>query len=152
MYSEVVDHNIAKFLKENNPVSLSVWRSIKAEFLNYKTAKAGNELNEQIEITILGKMLGQRKDAAEQFRQGGRADLAEREEAEASVLEALIPKEPTDDELTSAVKDAVETIRIEQGDGYVPTMRDMKTVQTFVKQSYPNANGGKIAQIFRQFV
>ncbi len=147
-----IDQNIAKYLKENDATNLAVWRSIKAEFLNYKTAKAGNVIDEAVEVSILGKMLAQRRDSAEQFRQGKRIDLAEKEEAEAAVLETLIPKEPSEEELTKAVKDAVETIKLDQGDGYVPTMRDMKTVQAFVKQCYPNANGGKVAQIFRNFI
>ena len=68
MYSEVVDHNIAKYLKENNQINLAVWRSIKAEFLNYKTAKAGNVLNEAVEATILGKMiLPKRKRKRQRF-------------------------------------------------------------------------------------
>lgn len=147
-----VDHNIAKYLKENDAVNLAVWRAIKAEFLNYKTAKAGNVINEQVEVSIIGKMLAQRKDSAEQFRQGGRVDLAEREEAEAAVLGTLIPKEPTDEELENTIKEAVAAIKNEQDEGYVVSMRDMKTVQNFVKQVYSNANGGKIAAIFRNFV
>ena len=152
MYSEVVDHNIAKFLKENIAVNLAVWRSIKAEFLNYKTAKAGNVLNDAVELNILGKMLAQRKDSASQFREGGRVDLAEKEEKEAEVLSALIPKEPSEEDLEKAVKDAIETVKIDQGDGYIPTMRDMKTIQAEVKKSYPTANGGTIANIFRKFI
>ena len=146
MYNEVIDHNISKFLKENNTVSLAVWRSIKAEFLNYKTAKAGNVINDAVELTILGKMLAQRKDSARQFREGGRADLAEREEKEAEVLSTLIPKEPSEEELTLAIKDAITTI------GGEASMRDMKTIQTVVKGKYPNANGGKIAEIFRKYI
>ena len=148
MYSEVVDHNIAKFLKENDAVNLAVWRSIKAEFLNYKTAKAGNVLNDAVELNILGKMLAQRKDSASQFREGGRVDLAEKEEKEAEVLSALIPKEPTEDELEEAIKEAIATFP----EGYAVSMRDMKTIQGAVKEKYPTANGGVVANIFRKFI
>jgi uncharacterized protein YqeY len=148
MYSEVVDHNIAKFLKGNDAVNLAVWRSIKAEFLNYKTAKAGNVLNDAVELNILGKMLAQRKDSASQFREGGRVDLAEKEEKEAEVLSALIPKEPTEDELEAAIKEAIATFP----EGYAVSMRDMKTIQGAVKEKYPTANGGVVANIFRKFI
>lgn len=148
MYSEVVDHNIAKFLKENDAVSLAVWRSIKAEFLNYKTAKAGNVLNDAVELNILGKMLAQRKDSATQFRDGGRIDLAEKEEKEAEVLSALIPKEPTEEELEAAIKESIATFP----EGYTVSMRDMKTIQGAVKEKFPTANGGVVANIFRKFI
>ena len=148
MYSEVVDHNIAKYLKENNQINLAVWRSIKAEFLNYKTAKAGNVLNEAVEATILSKMLAQRKDAASQFRDGGRIDLAENEEKEAEVLSSLIPKEPTEAEIEAVIKEAISAFP----DGYAVSMRDMKTVQMAVKEKYPTANGGLVANAFRKFI
>ena len=148
MYSEVVDHNIAKYLKENNQINLAVWRSIKAEFLNYKTAKAGNVLNEAVEATILSKMLAQRKDAASQFRDGGRIDLAENEEKEAEVLSSLIPKEPTEAEIEAVIKEAMSAFP----DGYAVSMRDMKTVQMAVKEKYPTANGGLVANAFRKFI
>lgn len=148
MYSEVVDHNIAKYLKENNQINLAVWRSIKAEFLNYKTAKAGNVLNEAVEATILSKMLAQRKDAASQFRDGGRIDLAEKEEKEAEVLSSLIPKEPTEAEIEAVIKEAISAFP----DGYAVSMRDMKTVQMAVKEKYPTANGGLVANAFRKFI
>lgn len=148
MYSEVVDHNIAKYLKENNQVNLAVWRSIKAEFLNYKTAKAGNVLNEAVEATILGKMLAQRKDAASQFREGGRIDLAEKEEKEAEVLSSLIPKEPTEAEIETVIKEAISAFP----EGYAVSMRDMKTIQGAVKEKYPTANGGLVANVFKKFI
>lgn len=151
MYSEVVDHNIARFLKENDQISLAVWRSIKAEFLNFKTAKAGNVLTEATELTILGKMLAQRKDSASQFRDGGRVDLAEKEEKEAEVISALIPKEPTEAEVEHAVILAIANLKAKNPD-YVVSMRDMKTIQAEVKETYPMANGGVVAQIFRKFV
>lgn len=148
MYSEVVDHNIAKYLKENNQVNLAVWRSIKAEFLNYKTAKAGNVLNEAVEATILGKMLAQRKDAASQFREGGRIDLAEKEEKEAEVLSSLIPKEPTEAEIEAVIKEAISAFP----EGYAVSMRDMKAIQGAVKEKYPTANGGLVANVFKKFI
>lgn len=148
MYSKVVDHNIAKYLKENNQVNLAVWRSIKAEFLNYKTAKAGNVLNEAVEATILGKMLAQRKDAASQFREGGRIDLAEKEEKEAEVLSSLIPKEPTEAEIEAVIKEAISAFP----EGYAVSMRDMKAIQGAVKEKYPTANGGLVANVFKKFI
>lgn len=148
MYAENIDHKIAESLKEHNTVSLAVWRSIKTEFLNYKTAKAGNVLTDAVEITLINKLLSQRKDAAQQFRDGGRVDLAEKEEAEAEVLATLVPKEPTEKEIADAVKNFVE----EKAEGYVLSMKDMKDVMAYVKGKYPNANGGLVSQIFRKLI
>ena len=81
-------------------------------------------------------------------RDGGRIDLAENEEKEAEVLSSLIPKEPTEAEIEAVIKEAISAFP----DGYAVSMRDMKTVQMAVKEKYPTANGGLVANAFRKFI
>ena len=59
------------------------------------------------EIAVLRRERKRRLDAAEQFRDAGRSELAESEEAEASLIEAYLPAELSDDELRKLVEDAV---------------------------------------------
>jgi uncharacterized protein len=59
------------------------------------------------EVAVLRRERKRRLDAAEQFRDAGRSELAESEEAEASLIEAYLPAELSDDELRKLVEDAV---------------------------------------------
>ena len=68
-----------------------------------KAAKEGGD----DEVAVLRRERKRRLDAAEQFRAGGRPELAEGEEAEASLIEAYLPAELSDDELRAIVADAV---------------------------------------------
>ena len=59
------------------------------------------------EIAVLRRERKRRLDAAEQFRDAGRSELAENEEAEAALIEGYLPAELADDELRRLVEDAV---------------------------------------------
>jgi uncharacterized protein len=60
------------------------------------------------EIAVLRRERKRRLEAAQQFRQGGRPELAERESAEATLIETYLPAELDDAELDTIVRDAVE--------------------------------------------
>ncbi len=60
------------------------------------------------EIAVLRRERKRRLEAAQQFRKGGRPELAERESAEATLIETYLPAELDDAELDTIVRDAVE--------------------------------------------
>jgi uncharacterized protein YqeY len=68
-----------------------------------KAAKEGSD----DELAVLRRERKRRLEAAEQFRGGGRPELADQEEAEAAIIEAYLPAELSDDELDSVVSDAI---------------------------------------------
>ena len=148
MYREIIDSKILEFTKSRNEISLGVWKDIKNEFLRFKTGKdtAGKELTDEVEFKLISKLAAQRKDSEMQFAEAGRADLAFRERAEFEVLESLLPKEPTEAELKDSVKAAVDEIIAMNGQ---VSMRDMKAVYSMVRQKYPTASGGVVANLFK---
>ena len=58
-------------------------------------------------VGIIDKMIKQRRDAIAQFEQGGRADLAEKENYEISVLQTYMPTALGDDEIDAAIAQAI---------------------------------------------
>lgn len=71
------------------------------------------EIDDRVELTdadvlsILTKLVKQRDDAASQYRDADRLDLAETEEAEAEILKTFLPSPLTDDELGALIDQAV---------------------------------------------
>jgi uncharacterized protein YqeY len=61
------------------------------------------ELDDAMVVAIVDKQIKQRKDAAEQYTAGGRADLADKEKSEIVVLEGYLPQRLTAEEVTAAV-------------------------------------------------
>ena len=58
-------------------------------------------------IAVLEKMVKQRKESIAQFEQGGRQDLADKEKAEITLLQAYLPAQLSDSEVDALIKDAI---------------------------------------------
>jgi len=84
------------------------------------------ELGDADVLGVINKMVKQRRDSIDQFRKGGREDLAAGEEAEIEVLDSYLPEQMSDAELSALVAQAVA----ETGAG---SMRDMGKVMAVLK-------------------
>ncbi|MCK9154756.1 MAG: GatB/YqeY domain-containing protein [Paludibacteraceae bacterium] len=100
-----VSEDIKKAMLAKDKVALEALRGVKKEFLEAKTAKGsdGNFSDEQA-VKIIQKMVKQRKDSADIFKQQNRTDLAEGELAEIAVIEKYLPKQMSEEELEAAIK------------------------------------------------
>lgn len=144
MYREVIDKQIASAMKNGEHIKLTVWRSIKTEFVKFKTTGKNVELTDEKEMQIIRKMAQQRKDSIEQYLKAGRETLAAAEEQELNILQGLLPNEPTEDEVNEVIKSFVES-----KNGSV-TIKDLQSVMVAVKAKYPTVNGGVVANIFKK--
>ena len=84
------------------------------------------ELDDATVLGVLEKMVKQRRDSVEQFRQGGRDDLADNELAEITVLEAYLPEQLDEAEIDALIDEAIQSTG---ADG----MRDMGKVMGVIK-------------------
>lgn len=97
---EQVSEDIKAAMLAKEKVRLQALRGIKKEFLEAKTAKGGDgELTDETAVKILQKMVKQRKESAAIYEQQGRPELAVDEIAEATVIEAYLPKQMSAEEL-----------------------------------------------------
>jgi len=80
-------------------------------------------------VAILSKMAKQRLESARAYEEGGRIDLAERERSEINVIEEFLPRQLGDDEVASAVNDAIKEVGAE-------SIRDMGKVMGILKSKY----------------
>ena len=69
--------------------------------------EVGGQLPDDEVVRVVGKAIKQRREAAEQMRAGGRPELAEKEESEATVLSAYLPDQLQEDEVRAMVRDAI---------------------------------------------
>jgi len=83
-------------------------------------------------LALLDKMVKQRRDAASQFSDAGRQDLADKENAEITVLQDFLPKPLSDDEINAIIEAAVS----ETG---AASMQDMGRLMGIVKPKVQGA-------------
>jgi len=95
-------------MKSKNEASLRGLRAIKAEIIKAKTEPgAGGEINDEKEISLLQKMVKQRRDSLQIYQQQSRADLAQKEEEEIAVIEKFLPQQLSPEELRTALQQIV---------------------------------------------
>lgn len=98
-----VSADIKPAMIAKDKVALDALRGMKKEFLEAKTAKDGENFNDDAAIKIMQKMVKQRKDAAAIYIEQNRQDLADDELAQVAVIEKYLPVQMTDAELEAAV-------------------------------------------------
>lgn len=94
-------------MKNKNKTALEALRAIKSALLLAKTDGSSSEITEADEIAILQKQIKMRKDAAEQFSQQNRAEMAENELAQAKIIETFLPAQLSDEELQQAIEEFI---------------------------------------------
>ena len=72
-----------------------------------KEIELGREVSDEDVVGVVAKAIKQRREAADQMRQAGRTELAEKEEREAAVLEAYTPESMPEEEVRAIVRDAI---------------------------------------------
>ena len=97
---------IADAMRKHDPVRLTALRMLKAALMN-REAERGRALDEGESLQIVTALVKQRKDSIEQFTNGGRQDLADKEAAEIRVLEAYLPAPADPAAIDRAVTDAI---------------------------------------------
>lgn len=134
-------------MKAKDQVALRTIRAIKSAVMLAETEEGRQgELDEATELKILTKQAKQRKDSATQYRDNGRDDLADAEEAELAVIERYLPKALSPEELEAEVKAII-------ADTGAASMKDMgKVMGVATKQLAGRADGKAISALVKQLL
>src|SRR5215471_966609 len=97
-----VQTDMVAAMKARNEARLSALRLIKAALMKYKV-DSPKPLDEAAEMQILKSLMKQRTDAADAFRKAGRAEQAEKEEAERKLIESYLPAAASEAEIDAAI-------------------------------------------------
>jgi uncharacterized protein YqeY len=94
MISNTIDQEIKQAMLAKDQAKLRGLRAIKAALLLAKTEKGpSEEVTEEAEMKILQRLIKQRKESADIYKQQGREDLSIIEEEELEVIGAFMPKQ-----------------------------------------------------------
>ena len=140
---EQVEKDLVAAMKAREALRLSVMRMTKTALKN-KQIELGKPPSDDQALAVLRTLLKQRRDSVEQFRKGGREDLATQEEAEAGILQAYLPVEASDDEISAAVAAAIEEIGAA---GPQDLGKAMKAAMS--RLAGKNADGKRVSQMVR---
>jgi len=104
-----IERAMVEAMKARDAARTSALRMARAALKNREIEKRTPLTDEEV-LQVLGTAVKQRREAADQYRQGNRPELAAKEEAEIEVLREFMPRELTDEELGSLVAEAIAAV------------------------------------------
>ena len=106
---ERVDSDLKDAMRAKNTTKLGVLRMLKSALKYAAIAKsdAEAELSDAEAAQVIRKQVKQRQDSIESFEKGGRAELAEKEKEELSILTGYLPQTMSSDEVSKAVRETI---------------------------------------------
>ncbi len=129
-------------MKAGDKAKLSTIRMLRAAVKDTEI-ELGHELDDSEAITVFSRLVKQRRDAAVQYTDAGRDDLAASELAEVEIIQAYLPEQLSDDELVAVVDAAI-------ADTGAESMRDMGKVMGVVKaKAEGRADMGKLSGLVK---
>lgn len=121
---ERIQEDIKENMKLKDALRLDVLRGMKAA-IKHKEIEKIRALEESEVFQVLHTLVKQRKDSIDQFKKGGRVDLAAREEDELKILESYLPPAVSEQEIRQLVEEVIAEL---QPVGPKDIGRVMKTV------------------------
>ena len=143
---ERIDQDLKKAMKSGDKNRINTVRAIRAAFLEKEVSiRVGGkaELSEEQELEVVISLAKKRKDSIQQYKDAGRTDLAETEQAELAVIETYLPAQMPDEEIEAAVKEIIAQLG-------ATSMKDMgKVMGVAMKTLKGKADGGKVQEMVK---
>ena len=134
-------------MKQKKADRLRVLRSLKAKILEKEISerKGGEgEIDDEQIVEVLMKAAKQRKESIEQFDDGDRKELADKERAELKIIEEFLPEMMSDDEVRAAIKEQIEKMG-------ATDISDMgKVMGVMMGKLKGKAEGGTVSRIVKE--
>ncbi len=109
MLKKKIEDDLKSAMRSGEALKVSVLRMVLASIANreIEVLKKDVGLSDEESLDILSKELKKRKDAAGEFRRGGREETALKEESEAKIISSYLPAEISDEDLGRIVEESV---------------------------------------------
>ena len=130
---EQINEGLKKGLREKDQCAISTIRLIMAALkdkdIAARTQGKGEQISDDEILSMLQSMIKQRRESVKAYRDAGRDDLADREEAEIKVIEQFLPSQLEGEDLEKVVDDTIAELAVSD-------IKEMGTVMQTLKQRY----------------
>ena len=137
-----IKQDLKQAMLEKNDLVRDTIRMFLSEVQRYEIDNK-EEVDDTKALQIINKMIKQRNDSISQFRDGGRDDLADKEQSEVDILSKYKPAQLSEEEVSKKVNGAIE----QSG---ASSMQDMGKVMGQLKSLAGSADMGLISKLVKE--
>ncbi|MFN3699729.1 MAG: GatB/YqeY domain-containing protein [Dictyoglomus sp.] len=148
MLLEKITRDYMTALKNKESFKVEVLSTLRSaiKYREIELREKGKELDDQEVIGVIKKEIKKRKEAIEMYKQGGRADLVEKEEKELAILQEYVPQGLSEEELKSRIKEIIERVG-------ASTVKDMgKVMKEAMNELRGLAEGEEIKKVVEELL
>jgi len=146
MLEEKLNEELKTALKGKNAIKASVIRMLKADINNTAIKLKKASLSDEEVLKVIQRHIKQHNDSIEQFKNGNRMDLVEKEEKELVILKTYIPEQISNEKLEALVKDAIKETE-------ATTRKDMgKVIKIVIEKAGGRADGKRVSQAVQKLL
>jgi len=135
-----IDEDLIKALKGGDKSKVTLLRGLKSD-IKYKRIDKGDDLTDEDVLAVLSGAAKKRRDSIEQFRNGNRMDLVEKESAELEIIQGYLPDQLSEEKLREFIRESIEAT---QADSPAKLGLVMKNLMPKIKGK---ANGKLVNQL-----
>lgn len=134
-----INEDLKQAMKAKDTKKLEALRAIKSGLLLARTGKDApqGEIPEAVELSMLQKLVKQRKESAAIYKEKNRPELAEQEEFQAKIIEEYLPQQMSEEEITNELKKIIEESGAE-------SMKDMGKVMGIASKKFAGRADNKM--------
>jgi hypothetical protein len=144
---EQVNNELKQAMREKKAETVSVLRMLLGAVKDREISLRKGEdvgLTDEQTIEVVAGEIKKRRDSVSAYKQGGRDDLAQKEENEIKILEKYLPEQLSDEDLEKIVKEIVETQNF-------ASLRDFgKVMGQVMPRVKGRADGSKASEIVKK--
>ena len=109
LLSQRITAELKEAIKAKDAIRVSCMRMLKADLKN-KQVEKGSDLEDKEIESVVSSLIRKGQEAAEEFRGGGRSDLAEKEEEEVRIFYEFLPEQLDSADIEKKIKDIISEL------------------------------------------
>lgn len=132
-------------------LKLNALKDFKTKIIEFQTSGSGKAYDAKAELDILKSLIKQRKNSLEEYKNGGRQDLADKEAVEIETLEKLLPELPNVAQIESCYSEWRQGQPSEVNFPYI-TKKQMGLAIKEVSSKFELVDKALVSQVIKGFV
>jgi len=146
MLEEKILNDYKEAMKARDTLKSSVLSFLRADMINLAIAKKKKVLDDGEVISVIKKQIKQRQDSIEQFKNGNRLDMADKETKELEILKTYLPPELSADEVKKIIEEVISATGAKE-------MKDMgKVMKEVTAQIAGRADGKLVSDLVKEIL
>lgn len=142
-------------MKARDDLRVQTLRGALAAFVNELVAKGRKpteEISDADAVAVLKRLAKQRKEAAEVYEKGGRAELAEKENKELKIIEEYLPQMASREEIEEVARQKMQELGMEAGSPAEVSAKAGKLTGAVMKEFAGRADGNDVKEVVQKLL